>query len=67
MGVSIIPGLNISKPKFVNSVMEELIFEYFSMIPWSSTLIPLCSKFDFFNFNSILPSISSSVKKVGYL
>jgi hypothetical protein len=64
---SIFPGRNISIPKLVNSVIDEFIFEYFSITPWSSALIPLCSKLGFFNFNSIEPLISSLVKNVGYL
>ena len=64
---SIFPGRKISIPKLQNSVIVEFIALYFSIIPWSSALTPLCSKFGFFNFNSIFPSISSSVKNVGYL
>ena len=40
---------------------------YFSIKPWSSTLIPLCFKVPEFNFISIKPEIESPLKNVGYL
>ena len=52
---------------FVFSIASLFIVPYFSIIPCSSALIPLCFNVFEFNFISTRPVISSPLKNVGNL